>query len=155
MPSRRDLLLGVGGLMAATAGCVGDDGPTARCSSYSEGRGQHLRRVGPISRNEQVSLGVLVSTRATQSDEFDAVLVRDRDGDLVASVPLDENRDMSGLDPDDFGRFSAATGELYAVPLGPRPQHAVLTVSVVGPNGDRLDTIEHRFNCYDPDGSLP
>ncbi|WP_128478661.1 hypothetical protein [Halorussus pelagicus] len=156
MPSRRELLGGVAGLLTLSAGCLGAEESVAHCSSRSNGGGnEYLRRVAPIDGDEQVSLGLLVAEEATHSEDFIAVRVEDADGSLVASVPLDENRDMSELDPEDHNIFASNTGELYAIPLGPPPQHGRFTVAAVGPDGDRLNSIEFQFNCYSPDGSLP
>ncbi|WP_200840270.1 hypothetical protein [Halorubrum sp. JWXQ-INN 858] len=114
-----------------------------------------LIRAGTLDGDELVSLGVVVSRDAPRDDRFAAVVVRDRDGGLVADVPLRDNRDMSDLDTDVDPKFSGSDGELYAVPLGPPPQHGDVTVSVVDENGTALSTAEYRFNCYDADGNLP
>lgn len=156
MPSRRSVL--VGSITAGTvalAGCLGDDGPTAHCSSYSEiPDGEWVRDVGPVGGEREVSLGIVVSPDAPTDDAIEALHVRDVDGDLLESVPLRDNRDMSELDPADEPKFDD-DGELYAVPLGPRPQHAILSIEVVDADGEVLETVDHRFNCYDPDGELP
>lgn len=155
MPSRRVFLGSMVGIASVTGGCLGNtDGPTARCSSHSERSGEHLVQAVPIGGEEGVSLAVVVSEEATRDEEINAVEVRNRDGDLVASVPLDDNRNMSDLDPSDYDKLREE-GELYTVPLGPRPQHGVVTVSVVDPDGEPIDSADLRFNCYDPDGELP
>jgi hypothetical protein len=156
MPSRRTLLAGLAGGLATTAGCLGDDDPIARCSSRGEGTATgHLRRVAPIRGDEEVALGVVVSETATDAERFDAITVRDRDGDLIAAVPLDDNREMSRLSAEEHPVVSADGGELYAVPLGPPPVHGDLVVSLVTPDGGRIARAELRFNCYAYDGDLP
>lgn len=156
MSTRRTFLGSVAGAVGVTAGCLGDgdDGPTARCSSHSEGPGGHLQQVVPIGGENGISLAVVVSEESTRSEELDVIEVRNRDGDLLASVPLDDNRSMSDLDPSDHDKLRGE-GELYAVPLGARPQHGVVTVSITDPDGETLESVDLRFNCYDPDGELP
>ena len=88
--SRRGLLAGlVAGLPVAAAGCLGSGERLANCSS----RGEHfedgpLDHVKTIRGDEQVALGILVDADAPADDSIDAVVVRNRDGDLVADVPL-------------------------------------------------------------------
>lgn len=155
-PSRRKLLAGIAaGLTVTSAGCLGSDPVTARCS----GRGEHLedgplRRVKVVRGDEQLSLGLLVDEDAPTDDSIDAVTVRDRDGDLLADVPINDNRDMSDLEPDVDPAFRD-DGELYAVVLGPPPQHGVVDVDVVGPDGEVVQSASYEYNCYRPDDGLP
>lgn len=155
MISRRELLVVTVGGLGATAGCLDDD-PAARCASRGEGSGsRHLRQVAPIRGDERVALGVSVSPRAVTEERFHAVRIRDADGTLVGSIPLANNRELSSLDPDEYGVFASGDGELYAVPLGPPPVHGEYTVSLVDPNDERIATARVRFNCYAQDGDLP
>lgn len=161
MPStypRRSVIAGVAaGLVGSLAGCLGDDGPNANCSGY----GDHGADTGPILRvstltgHEQVSLGIAVSSDAPASDAFTSIVVRDRDGNLVADVPLRDNRNMSSLDPSVKPSFDRGDAALYAVPLGPPPQHGTVTVDVLDDAETPVSSVEYRFNCYDADGDLP
>jgi hypothetical protein len=156
MPSRRAFVGSIAAGLSLTAGCLGDGEVIARCGSEGVGSGdQTLRRAAPIQGSERIALGILVSEQAVTDDASHAVRVRDSDGDLVASVPLMDNRDMTRLDPADHPFFEGAGGELYAVPLGPPPVHGEYTVSLVGPEGTRRSTLSIRFNCYADDGRLP
>jgi hypothetical protein len=156
MPSRRELLAGAIAGVSLTAGCLGNEQQVARCSSRGEGdSSQHLRRVAPITGEKQVALGVLVSEQTTHQRQYHAVQVRTRDGSLVASIPLMDDRGMSRLDPDDYSIFTSEGGELYAVPLGPPPVHGDFTVSLVDPTAEPIANASIRFNCYSYDGSLP
>lgn len=156
MPSRRDFLVGVAGGLSATAGCLGTEETVARCSSRGEGSGsQHLRRIAPIRGDEGVALGILVSERAVTDETHHAVRIRDPDDDLIASIPLLDNRDMSSLDSGDYSVFGSEEGELYAVPLGPPPVHGEFTVSIVNPQNSQITSARIRFNCYAYDGGLP
>ena len=154
--SRRKLLTGIAaGLTVTSAGCLGSDSVTARCS----GRGDHredgpLRQVKIVRGDEQLSLGILVDEDAPRDDSIDAVTVRNRDGDLLADVPIVDNRDMSDLEPDVDPAFSD-DGELYAVVLGPPPQHGVVDVAVVDSDGEVVQSASHEYNCYRPDEGLP
>ncbi|MDS0298634.1 hypothetical protein NDI76_07760 [Halogeometricum sp. S1BR25-6] len=156
MLSRRAFLGGVAGGSGLVAGCLGTEN-VAHCSSEGLGGGsQHLRRVAPIEGDEQVALGVLVSEEAAAEGAGRAVTVRNRDDDLVTTIPLSDNRDMSELDPDDYSIFSPEEGELYAVPLGRPPVHGEYTVALIGPDDDDVRaTVRLRFNCYAADGTLP
>ncbi|WP_340097770.1 hypothetical protein [Salinibaculum salinum] len=139
-----------------TAGCLGKENNIARCASQGEGSdSQHLRQIVPVEGSEQVALGIVVSTDAVQEDQYHAVDVRNRDGMLVTSIPLEDNRDMNRLTQDDFPVLSAADGELYGVSLGPPPVHGEFTASLVSPEGTTIATATTRFNCYSADGSLP
>lgn len=139
-----------------TAGCLGRENNIARCASQGEGSdSQHLRRIDPIEGAEQVALGIVVSTTAVQEEQYHAVDVRNRDGELVTSIPLADNRDMNQLSPDDFPVLASEEGELYGVPLGPPPVHGEFTAFLVSPEGDTIATATTRFNCYSDDGSLP
>jgi hypothetical protein len=102
-----------------------------------------------------VALGILVSDQAVTGEAYHSVRVRDSDNNLVASVPLLNNRAMSRLDPADYAVFGSDSGELYAVPLGHPPVHGEYTVSLVNPETDRIETASLRFNCYADDGTLP
>jgi hypothetical protein len=156
VPSRRELIAGVAGLLSVTAGCLDNEELIARCSSRGVGSGsQHLREVAPIKGDEQVALGILVSDRAVSEETYHAVRIRDSDDNLVISVPLIENRGMSSLEPDDYSVFGSGSGELYAVPLGPPPIHGEYTVSLISSDADQLATARLRFNCYAEDGTLP
>lgn len=144
-------------LSGGIAGCLSDDGRIANCSAHGnmgEDDGP-LLRVGTLDGEELVSLGVLVSSDAPRDDRFSAIVVRDRDGGLIADVPLRDNRNMSDLTVDVDPKFSGSDGALYAVPLGSPPQHGNITVSVVDEHGTAQSTAEYRFNCYDADGELP
>ena len=155
-PSRRKLLTGIAaGLTVTSAGCLGSDPVPARCS----GRGDHredgpLRRVKVVRGDEQLSLGILVDEDAPTDDSIAAVTVRDRDGDLLADVPVNDNRNMSDLEPDVDPAFSD-DGELYAVVLGPPPQHGVVDVAVVDSDGEAVQSASYEYNCYRPDDGLP
>jgi len=139
-----------------TAGCLGDEGTVAHCASQSEGSGsQHLRRVAPITGDKEVALGIMVSSEAVEQDQYRAVVVRNRDGGLVGSIPLAPNRDMSRLSADEHSVFGSTDGELYAQTLGPPPVHGEYSVSLVGPDDEQLATESVSFNCYSDDGSLP
>jgi hypothetical protein len=156
MPSRRAFVGSVAAAVSLTAGCLDDRELIAQCASRGVGSGdQTLRKVAPIQGSEQIALGILVSEQAVTDDASHAVRVRDSDDDLVASVPLMDNRDMTRLDPADYPFFEGEGGELYAVPLGPPPVHGEYTVALVGPEGTRRSTLSIRFNCYADDGSLP
>lgn len=155
MPSRRELIVGVAGSVSMTAGCLGNEHTVARCASRGvESESQHLRRIAPISGDEQVALGILVSDQAVTGETY-AVRVRDSDDDLVASIPLLSNRAMSELDPEAYPVFGSDDGELYAVPLGRPPVHGEYTVSLVTPDDVRISTARLRFNCYADGGALP
>jgi hypothetical protein len=155
MLSRRALLGGIAGGSGLVAGCLGTE-DVGHCSSEGLGSGsQHLRRVAPIEGDEQVALGVLVSEEAAAGGAGRAVTIRDRDGDLVTTIPLSDNRDMSELDPDDYSIFTSEEGELYAVPLGRPPVHGEYAVALIAPNGEERATVRLRFNCYAADGTLP
>jgi hypothetical protein len=139
-----------------TAGCLGRDSNIARCASQGGGsESEHLRQIVPIEGAEQVALGIVVSTAAVQQDQYHVVDVRNRDGELVASIPLAANRDMNRLTQDDFPVLNSAEGELYGVPLGPPPVHGEFTASLVSPEEDTIATATTRFNCYSDNGSLP
>lgn len=116
---------------------------------------QHLRSVAPITGDERVALGILVSDHAVTQEAYHAVRIRDSDDNLVASIPLMSNREMSSLDPEDHSVFGSSRGELYAVPLGPPPVHGAYTVSLIGSDADHIATARLRFNCYAEDGRLP
>ncbi|MDS0301351.1 hypothetical protein NDI76_21700 [Halogeometricum sp. S1BR25-6] len=155
MLSRRELLVGVAGSLSLSAGCLGEEN-IARCSSQGVGSGsQHLRRVAPIEGDEQVALGILVSDQAVTEETYHAIRVRDIDNNLITSIPLSNNRDMSGLDPEDYSIFSSEEGELYAVPLGHPPVHGEYTVSLVDSDDDVRATERLQFNCYADGGTLP
>lgn len=156
MPSRRRLLAGLAAGSLALAGCLGDDEFIARCASRGRGSGsQHLRRVVPIKGETQVALGVAVSQEAAESDSYRFVEVRDRDGDLVESIPLDDNRGMSRLDPEQFSILGPDDGEVYALPLGRPPVHGAYTVTLLNDSDESVATATMRFNCYAYEGSLP
>ncbi|MFD1642467.1 hypothetical protein [Halohasta litorea] len=156
MPSRRRVLAGLAAGPAALAGCLGDDDLIARCSSRGRGSGsQHLRGVSPIRGATQVALGIVVSSEATESDSYRFIEIRDRDDELVGSIPLDDNRDMSRLDSDQFSISGAQNGEVYAFPLDRPPVHGAYTVSLINSSEASVATARLRFNCYSQDGSLP
>lgn len=156
MPSRRALLAGVTGILTVTAGCTDGGDILARCSSRGTGSdSEHLRRVAPIRGDERVALGVLVPETAVTDDRYHPIRIEDGSEDLVASIPLVDNREMSSLDPSDVSVFTSATGELYAVPLGPPPVHGAYTVSLVSSDGEQLASAGKGFNCYAEDGALP
>lgn len=156
MPSRRKFLVSAVGGLSATAGCLGNEANIARCASEGEGaESPHLRRVVPIEGADQVSLGIVVSPEAVHEDQYHTIVVRDRDGELIASIPLADNRDMNRLTSDDFPILGSADGELYGIPLGPPPVHNEFTTSIITPGGGAVATETIRFNCYSNDGSLP
>lgn len=156
MPSRREFLAATVGGVSITAGCLGRDANIARCASQGEGaESQHLRQVVPLEGAEQVALGIVVSPETTREDRYHAVDVRDRDGTLVTSIPLEDNRDMNRLTQDDFPVLSSEDDELYGVPLGSPPVHGEFTVSLIAPDDETIATATTRFNCYSHDGSLP
>jgi hypothetical protein len=156
MPSRRALLAGVAGVAGLSAGCLDTGDSPARCSSHGEGSGtQHLRQVAPITGDETVALGIVVSEAAVSNERFDAVDVRNVDGDLMARIPLATNRGMSGLDAENHPVLRSETGEVYAVTLGDPPVHGEVVVSLVDPEGDPITSADLRFNCYSSDGTLP
>ena len=154
--SRRDFVTGLAaGLPIAAAGCLGSDEVIARCSSQGENPGNGpLERAKVIRGDEELALGILVDADAPTDESVDAVVVRNRDGDLVADVPIRDNRDMSDLEPD-IDPSLGEDGELYAVQLGPPPQHGNFDLEVVDPEGEVVQTVGTRFNCYEPDGELP
>lgn len=156
--SRRSIVAGIAaGVAGSLAGCLGDDSPNANCSGYGdlgEDTGP-LFRVGTLTGHEQVSLGISVSADAPASDEFTSIVIRNRDGDLVADVPLRDNREMSDLEPSVKPFFDRDDAELYAVPLGPPPQHGRFTVEIVDDTDTPVSSGSYRFNCYDADGELP
>jgi hypothetical protein len=156
MPSRREFLGATVAGVALMAGCLGRESHIARCASYGQGSGsRHLKQLAPIKGDEQVALGIVVSTDAVREDRFHAVDVRDGDARLLASIPLEANRDMNRLTQADFPVLSSDGGELYAVTLGPPPVHADVTASLVSPDDEEIATAAIRFNCYAVDGSLP
>jgi hypothetical protein len=156
VPSRRALIAGLTGIVSVTAGCTDNGELLARCASRGVGsESPHLRGIAPIRGEEQVALGVLVSEQAITEEMYHAARIRDGADELIASVPLMDNREMSSLDPEDDPVFGSDSGELYAVPLGPPPVHGEYTVSVVGPDGEPLATARTRINCYAENGELP
>lgn len=156
MPSRRELLTGIAGGLSLSAGCLGTDETIARCSSRGEGSGnQHLRSVAPITGEEEVGLGIMVSEAAVSNQRFDAINIRNVDGGLIARIPLETNRGMSSLDPDNHPVLSSERGELYAVSLNEPPVHGEVVVSLVNPASEQITTARLRFNCYSEGGSLP
>lgn len=151
----------IGGFVASgigvSAGCLGGDSTIARCSARTQGQEEAAAdiQVGRIDGDEELALGIVVPEEYPTSDEFDSIVVRNRDQDLIADIPLRDNRGMSSLDPDDYPILSSSDGELYAVTLGPPPYHADLTIEVHDPDGETYHTTEYRVNCYTPDGDLP
>jgi hypothetical protein len=142
--------------MSATAGCLGGDDEIARCASEGESSGtDELRKIAPLTGDEQVSLGIVVSSDAVSDDQYEVIEVTSSDGTLVTSIPLGDNRDMNRLSQEDHPVLASADGELYAVPLGPPPVHGVFTASLLTPDGDQRAAETVRFNCYSEDGSLP
>jgi hypothetical protein len=97
----------------------------------------------------------MVSEAAVSNQRFDAINVRNVDGDLIARIPLETNQGMSSLDPEDYPVLSSERGELYAVSLDEPPVHGEVVVSLVNPAGEQITTARLRFNCYSEDGSLP
>lgn len=156
MPSRRTFLIGIASGMGGIAGCLGSEEEIARCASQGAGSGStQLRKIVPITGDEQVALGIAVASEAVGEDQDNVIEVRNSDGTLITSIPLADNRDMNQLSADEYPVFSSTDGELYAVPLGPPPVHGVLTASLVTSDGEQLATETIRFNCYAADGSLP
>lgn len=136
------------------AGCFNEDTPKARCAGTGDGDFDGpLRRVQTITGQETILLGILVDDEITEKNEHNAILVRNREDTLVAEIPLLENRGMNRLDPEDYPAFSN-DGELYAVTLGPPPQHGNLTVELVDENSDVIQSVTQQFNCYSQDGEL-
>jgi hypothetical protein len=97
---------------------------------------------------------VLVSEQAVSKDTFHTVRIRNAAGDLVSSIPLMENRNMSRLETEDYDIFSDS-GELYAVPLGSPPVHGEFTVAMLNSDGEQIATAQTRFNCYAKEEYLP
>lgn len=156
MPSRRTFLIGMASGVSATAGCLGSERHIARCASQGEGAGSdQLRKIAPITGDEQVALGIVVSSEAVRDDQHNVIEVRDSDETFITSIPLAENRDMNQLDQADHPVLASAEGEVYAVVVGPPPVHGVLTASLVTSEGQQLATETIRFNCYSNEGSLP
>ncbi len=156
VPSRRELIAGVAGIVSVTAGCLSSEEGIARCSSQGVGSGsQHLREIAPIRGGEQIALGILVSEQAVSDERYHTVRIRDSDDFLVASIPLMSNRGMSSLDPEDYSIFGSSSGELYAVPLGQPPVHDEFTASLISSEDEQIATASLRFNCYAEDGTLP
>jgi len=156
--TRRKILGGIAGsAIGILTGCVGDDPTLARCSARIEGQEEAAAdiQVGRIDGDEELALGIVVPEEYPTSNEFDSIVVRNRDQDLVADIPLRDNRGMSSLDPDDYPNLPRSDGELYAVTLGPPPHHADLTIEVHNPDGGVHHTTEYRHNCYSPEGELP
>ncbi|SFC00365.1 hypothetical protein SAMN05444422_103447 [Halobiforma haloterrestris] len=154
--SRRDFVTALAaGVPIAAAGCLGSDEAIARCSSQGANlEDGPLERAKVIRGDEELALGILVDADAPTDESADAVVVRNRDGDLVADVPIRDNREMSALEPDIDPAFDE-DGELYAVRLGAPPQHGDFDLEVVDPEGEIVQSVHTRFNCYDPDGELP
>lgn len=151
--TRRSVLAGIaGGITMMTAGCLGDDSPIASCSS-SGVIDSPIQQVIPVQGSDQISLGIVVDGEVPSSTEYENIVVRNRDNDLVADIPLESNRYMSETDPN--FPTSMPDGELYAVPLGPPPQHGDVTVELVDAEGTVTSVSETRFNCYATDGDLP
>jgi hypothetical protein len=119
------------------------------------GTENRIREVVPITGEEQVALAVGVSTETVEQDRDHTLVVRNRDGELVASIPLDSNRDMSRLSHEDYAFFGPDDGELYAVLLGQPPVHGEYTVTLLDSDDETLESVQTRFNCYDWDGSIP
>lgn len=156
VPSRRDFLVATARSVSMTAGCLGSESNIARCASQGEGtESPHLRQIVPIEGTDQVALGIVVSPETVQQDQYHAVEVRNRDGTLVTSIPLEDNRDMNQLTQNDFPVLTSEDGELYGVSLGPPPVHGEFTASLVSPDEETIATATTRFNCYADDGSLP
>lgn len=156
MPSRRTFLLGIAGGMSATAGCLGSEETVARCASEGESSGSdQLRKIAPITGEEQVSLGIVVASNAVTAEQYDIIEVESNDGTLVTSIPLADNRDMNRLSQEDYPVLASADGELYAVPLGHPPVHGVYTASLLASDGEQRAAETVRFNCYSEEGSLP
>ncbi|MEZ3117377.1 hypothetical protein RYH80_15790 [Halobaculum sp. MBLA0147] len=149
MPSRRETIASVAGVVTLTAGCSGDDDPPVRCSSRGvASESEHLRQVAVLRGDERVALGVVVSRQAARDDRFHAIRIRDAADELVASIPLFANRDMSRLEHSDYGILTEGSGELYAVSLGRPPVHGEFTVALVDTDGEPLATSTEQFNCY-------
>ena len=149
-------MLGIASSSLLTAGCLGNEEMIARCSSRGDGSGsQYLREVAPIKGENEIALGVMVSKTVPEDEDFEAITIRNRDGKLVSSIPLMNNREMSRIDPEDYSVLGSEEGELYAVPLGPPPVHGDFDISLVGSNDVVVVSAELRFNCYSYDGSLP
>jgi hypothetical protein len=156
MPSRRQFLGGVTASLAVTAGCLGSEDQSARCSSESVGYTEkQINAVVPIIGDDQVALAIGISTETVEQSEKYTLVVRNRDDELVASIPLDSNREMSRLSHEDYNFLGPDDGELYAVLLGQPPVHGEYTVSLLDSDEQRLESVEMRFNCYDWDGSIP
>ena len=102
-----------------------------------------------------MALGAIVSESAVRNKVIKAITVRDRDGELVVSIPLEDNRDMNRLDPADFPDLCSEVGECYAVPLGSPPQHGEFEISLFDPGGEPVETGEIHFSCYSYDGTIP
>lgn len=102
-----------------------------------------------------MSLGIMVSEAAVSNERFDAIDVRNVDGDLISRIPLATNHGMSGLDPEDYPVLGSESGELYATSLGEPPVHSEVIVSLVNPVDKPITSAELRFNCYSADGDLP
>ncbi len=83
------------------------------------------------------------------------MIIRNRDGDMIADIPLRDNRNASEISPDIHPRYRDGEGELYAVQIGPPPQHGNFLVEIWDHEGEILDSMEFRFNCYTDDGNLP
>lgn len=152
--SRRGLLAGLAAGLPVAGGCLGSGERLARCASQSRTlEDGPLERADVIDGTDQLALGILVDGDAPTDDSIAAVVVRNRDGDLLADVPIEDNRDMSALEPDIDPYFD--DGELYAVPLGPPPQHGVFELQAVDPDGEVVQTMRYQFNCYASNGELP
>lgn len=151
--SRRSVVVGFGvALTGAIAGCLGDDSPVASCSSRA-GTADNITRVMPLQGTDQISLGIVVPENIPSDGDFTDLVVRNRDGGMVADIPLRDNRYMSETDP--AFPSSIPDGELYAVPLGPPPQHGEYSVELVDADGTVVSNATTRFNCYAWDGELP
>mgnify|MGYP005855763807 CR=1 FL=1 len=157
--TRRKILGGItGSAIGILAGCLGDDPPlggdplVARCSARIEGQEEAAAdiQVGRIDIDEELALGIIVPEEYPTNNEFDSIVVRNRDQDLIADIPLRDNRGMSSLDPDDYPNLPRSDGELYAVRLGQPPHHTDLTIEVHDPDGGIHHSTEYRHNCYSP-----
>lgn len=152
--TRRNVLSTVAaGTVTAMAGCLGvfdDSEVTARCST--RGTFSENLRATVLDGDKQVAIAVAVEHAQGR------VTITDRNGNIVADIPLDGEHRSSSLESevkssfaDDFGEEA----EIYAVPIGKPPQHGIMNVSLVDQDGNTLGTNELRFNCYTPDGELP
>ena len=163
LESRRSFLTTLTiGIAGTTAGCISgvgvfgdsDDSVKADCTTEADPGGEILLDIAVLEGDEEIGIGVVVPYQVPGNDNMEAIVIQDRNEDIVADIPLRGNRDSSDVDPD-ISREITVDGELYTFLIGRPPQHGVLDFQVINPEGDVLDSAKFRFNCYSSDGEIP